>query len=116
MFLDELCNYCLQKRGVTQSFPFDQKTLVLKVGNKMFLLCDVENFTSLNLKCDPERSIELREQFTAIQPGYHMNKTHWNTVSLHMDVSDQFLLELVDHSYDLIFKSLPKKIQHELTN
>ncbi len=114
MFLDELSDYCLKKSGVSQAFPFDDKVLVFKVANKLFLLCDVEEFISVNLKCDPERAIELREQFDAVNLGYHMNKKHWNTIDMNSDVSDELFLELVDHSYDLVFKSLPKKIQHEL--
>jgi|SRR5690606_661608 len=115
MFLDEFRTYCLAKPGVTEHFPFDEKTLVFKVMNKMFALCDVEAFESVNLKCDPERAIELRERYDGVQPGYHMNKQHWNTVTVNNDVSRDLLLELTDHSYDLIVASLPKKVRHELT-
>lgn len=101
-------------KGTSEGFPFDEKTLAFKVGGKLFALLDIDEFTSVNLKCDPEKAIDLREQFSAVQPGYHMNKKHWNTVVLQSDVSDQLLLELVVHSYELVFNSLPKKIQHEL--
>lgn len=114
MFLEELRTYCLAKPGVSEHFPFDNRTLVFKVMNKMFALCDVEDFDSVNLKCDPERAIDLRERYDAVKPGYHMNKQHWNTVSINSDVPDNMLFELTDHSYDLIVASLPKKVRNEL--
>ena len=88
---------------------------MFKVKGKMFALFNVEQFKSINLKCDPERAIELREQFSAVQPGYHMNKKHWNTVVVNDDLSDKEVLKLIDHSYELVVKSLPKKIQNELS-
>ena len=106
----EYREYCLKKPGVTEGFPFDNQTLVFKVMNKMFALCDVDLFTAVNLKCDPERALELRERFPAIIPGYHMNKVHWNTVQLDGSISDNLLRELTDHSYQLIVNSLPKKV------
>lgn len=84
--------------------------------NKMFALCDVDLFTSVNLKCDPERSAQLREQYEGINPGYHMNKTHWNTIEMDGTIPDKLFLELIDHSYELIVNSLPKKLQEELSN
>jgi predicted DNA-binding protein (MmcQ/YjbR family) len=113
MFLDDVRNHCLQKTGVTEGFPFDKNTLVFKVFGKMFALMDVDVFDSLNLKCDPEKAIELRETYQGVQPGYHMNKKHWNTVLLNEDVSDKLLLELIDHSYELVYASLPKKVRNE---
>jgi predicted DNA-binding protein (MmcQ/YjbR family) len=113
MFLDDVRTHCIQKAGVTEGFPFDQNTLVFKVFGKMFALMDVDVFDSLNLKCDPERAIELRETFQGIQPGYHMSKKHWNTVLLNNDVSNQLLVELIDHSYELVYASLPKKVRNE---
>ncbi len=105
-----LREYCLAKRGVEESFPFDEKTLVFKVMNKMFALNGIESDPpSVNLKCDPERSIELRERYNGIIPGYHMNKKHWNTVCLEDDVEDSLIVQLIDHSYDLVVKSLTKK-------
>src|SRR5574343_473128 len=106
--------YCLRKPFVTEGFPFDASTHVLKVGGKMFALSDIDNFTGINLKADPERSIDLRERYMGIQPGWHMNKTHWNTVSIKEDVSDELILELIDHSYSIIYNSLPKKVRNEL--
>jgi predicted DNA-binding protein (MmcQ/YjbR family) len=113
MFLDDVRTHCIQKAGVTEGFPFDQNTLVFKVFGKMFALMDVDVFDSLNLKCDPEKAIELRETFQGIQPGYHMSKKHWNTVLLNNDVSNQLLVELIDHSYELVYASLPEKVRNE---
>lgn len=114
MNIEEYRNFCIQKKGVTEEFPFDQRTLVFKVYGKMFALCDVETFESINLKCTPERAIELREQYEGINPGFHMNKTHWNTVAVHSDVTDNLLFELIDHSYCLVYESLPKKLRLEI--
>jgi len=113
MFLDDLRNHCIEKPGVTEGFPFDKSTLVFKVFGKMFALVDVDVFEVINLKCDPEKAVELRESHQGIQPGYHMNKTHWNSVYLNEDVSDQLLVELIDHSYELVYASLPKKVRNE---
>ena len=110
--------YCLSKKGVTEHFPFDEDALVFKVGGKMYALSSLNGWEkgtpSINLKCDPERAEELRAEFDDIKPGYHMSKVHWNTVSLHGDVTDKMVRELIDHSYDLVFKSLTKKIQTEI--
>ena len=114
MILEEFYEYCLRKPFVTEGFPFDQSTLVLKVGSKMFALTDVDRFESVNLKCDPERSVELRESYFGIQSGYHMNKKHWNTVSVNSDVSIVLMKELIDLSYNLVFQSLTKKERNEL--
>ncbi len=107
-------DFCLTKPGVTEEFPFDENTLVFKVLGKMFALTDVEEFVSINLKCNPERSVELREQFDGITPGYHMNKKHWNTVLTDGSVPENLLVELINHSYELVVKSLPKKLQQNL--
>lgn len=118
MDIQQFLEYCTSKKGVTEHFPFDQDTLVLKVGEKMFLLTSMERWEAgkptVNLKCDPEYANELRERYQGIEPGYHMNKTHWNTVSIGGDVPLKLIFELIDHSYDLIFKSLPKKAQAEI--
>ena len=118
--VEEIREFCLSKKGVEESFPFDNETLVFKVGGKMFCLTslkDWENGTpSLNLKCDPEKALELRAEYDAINPGYHMSKIHWNTVAFHSDVNDQLMKELINDSYALVFKSLTKKIQNELIN
>lgn len=116
MFLEDVRTYCLSKKAVTEHFPFDNRTLVFKVMNKMFALMDVQDFDGINLKCDPERAIELREHYVGITPGYHMNKKLWNTVSTQEDVSDELLIELIDHSYQLIIESLPKKLRDEYSS
>jgi len=107
--------YCLKKPGSSEHLPFDDKTLVFKVGGKMFALCDLEDFTGANLKCDPERAVDLREQYDAITSGYHMNKKHWNTVSAWSDVDDDLFCRLIDHSYELVKASLPKKEREKLS-
>jgi len=115
MDLSQLRDYCLQKQHVTESFPFGPDVLVFKVAGKMFALTGVSDIeTTVNLKCDPERALELREHHPEIVPGYHMNKKMWNTVSLHGTLTDKFIRELIDHSYDLIVESLPKKTRLEL--
>jgi predicted DNA-binding protein (MmcQ/YjbR family) len=107
--------YCLAKRGVTEGFPFDESTLVFKVGDKMFCLMALERVPlSINLKCDPERAEELRAAHEAVEPGYHMNKKHWNTVVLEGDLSTEDICELIDHSYELVIGSLTKKKRREL--
>ncbi len=111
MTFEAFVEYCLQKKSVTDTFPFGPDVLVFKVKNKMFALADVELFESINLKCDPERAIELRERYEGITPGWHMNKIHWNTVLTDGSVPERLLYELIDHSYELVVKSLPKKDQ-----
>ncbi|MEZ4876374.1 MAG: MmcQ/YjbR family DNA-binding protein [Flavobacterium sp.] len=118
MNIQQLYEFCLSKKGVTEHFPFDEDTLVFKVGGKMFCLTSLkewENSTpSLNLKCDPEKAQELRAEYDVIKPGYHMSKIHWNTIDYNSDVNDRMMCELINHSYDLIFKSLTKKLQNEI--
>lgn len=115
MNVEEYRDYCLSKPGTSESFPFDDKVLVFKVMNKMFALSDITVFEGINLKSDPERAIQLREEYPGIIPGYHMSKVHWNTVTTDGSVGDKLLRELIDDSYDLIVKSLPKKVQKELS-
>lgn len=114
MDIETFRNYCLEKHGVTEEFPFDNETLVFKVGGKMFALASVDEFDGINLKCDPEKAMELREKHEGIQPGWHMNKKHWNTVAVDGRISDWLILELIDHSYDLVVGSLPKKDREHL--
>lgn len=116
MNVEELREYCISKKGVSEGFPFDEVTLVFKVGGKMFALTNLDGEPSVNLKCDPERAIELREQFSSIIPGYHMNKVHWNTIFMDGAISDKLLKELVDHSYLLILDSLPKAKREAIIN
>ena len=115
MNIETLREYCIAKPGATESFPFDEATLVFKVGNKIFALADTESRpTTLALKCDPERAMQLREQYDAVVPGYHMNKKHWNTITIDGSVQPSDLRGWIDHSYELILKSLPKAVQAEL--
>jgi predicted DNA-binding protein (MmcQ/YjbR family) len=114
MNIEELRDYCLQKKGVTENFPFGEETLVYKVGDKIFLLAGLTEGNRFNAKCDPERAIELRAEYEEVTPGWHMNKKHWNTVYMDGRLSQKILREIIDHSYDLIFKSLPKKMQQEI--
>ncbi|MCG1036019.1 MmcQ/YjbR family DNA-binding protein [Polaribacter sargassicola] len=119
MHIEQLRDFCIAKKGVTEHFPFDESTLVFKVMNKMFLLTGLTNWekgeAKVNLKCNPEKAIELREEFEGISAGFHMNKKHWNTVLLNTsDVSDDLVIELINHSYDLVVKGLTKKLQKEL--
>ena len=114
MNIEELDAYCLAKKGVTVSTPFDHVTLVYKVMNKMFALTNIDSFKSVNLKCDPEYALELRANHVEIQSGYHMNKKHWNTVLLNSGFDDGKIYELIDHSYNLVVSGLTKKLQKEL--
>jgi predicted DNA-binding protein (MmcQ/YjbR family) len=114
MNIEEYRDYCLAKKGVTEGFPFDETTLVFKVMGKMFALTGVNSFEYVNLKCDPEKAIELREENSGITPGYHMSKKHWNSVAMDGSVDDDLIVELIDHSYDLVVKSLTKALKQEL--
>ena len=108
MNIEKLREHCISKKGVEETFPFDGDTLVFKVKGKMFCLTGLNEPENCNLKCDPEKAIELRQQHRAVQPGYHMNKNHWNTIHYNQDISDPDILNLVDHSYELVVKGLPK--------
>ncbi len=114
MYLDELREYCLSKKGTSEGTPFGPETLVFKVMNKMFAVTGIDNYEFVNLKCDPEYAAELRERYVGIKPGWHMNKQHWNSVMTDGSVPENLFKELVDHSYDIIVQSLPKKVQKEL--
>jgi predicted DNA-binding protein (MmcQ/YjbR family) len=114
MNIEQIREYCLSKSGVSESLPFDDVTLVMKVGSKMFALIDMEGPFSTNLKCDPEEAIELRERYNSVIPGYHMNKKHWNTVMLDGSIPVKLLFEWIDHSYLLVLKSLKKAEQAKI--
>ncbi|WP_439132083.1 MmcQ/YjbR family DNA-binding protein [Polaribacter sp.] len=121
MHIEQLRDFCITKKGVTEHFPFDEVTLVFKVMNKMFALSGLDKWErgeeTINLKCNPEKALELRAAFEGINPGFHMNKKHWNTITVNTsDVSDKMLQELINHSYDLVVSGLPKKVQQELAN
>lgn len=111
MNIEDIREYCLKKNSVTESFPFDETTLVFKVKNKMFALTDIESPLSINLKCDPEKAIELRERYPVVKPGYHMNKKLWNTIDIDGSIDDSLIKKWIDDSYKLIVEKLPKKDQ-----
>jgi predicted DNA-binding protein (MmcQ/YjbR family) len=111
MNIELIREYCLSKTEVTECFPFDDVTLVFKVSGKMFVLAHLEGEHSINLKCNPELAIELRDKYDAVQPGYHMNKTHWNTILVNGTIPDKLLMEWIDHSYWLVVSQLPKMIK-----
>jgi predicted DNA-binding protein (MmcQ/YjbR family) len=109
MNAEEIRIYCLKKMETTESFPFDETTLVFKVKNKMFALLGLDEQLAISLKCDPEKAIELRERYPAVTPGYHLNKQKWNTILIDVTVSDDLLQEWIDDSYWLVIETLPKK-------
>ncbi len=114
--IEEVLEFCLSKDGATESFPFGDSALVVKVGGKIFALINLNSTFWINLKCDPERAIELRESNSVITPGYHMNKKHWNTIQLDGSLSDRLLREMIDHSYDLVYKSLSAQLKLTVPN
>ena len=114
MHIEELREYCLSKQGATEEMPFGPETVVFKVGGKVFLLVGLDQIddVSFNVKCDPEHAVSLREEFEhTVIPGYHMNKKHWNTVYCNRQLNDRRLQELIDHSYALVFQSLPRSVK-----
>ena len=115
MNIEDLREYCLNKKGVTEEFPFGEDTLVFKVLGKMFVLSGLEHQPpKINLKCDPERAIVLREEYDGlIYGGYHMSKKHWNTIEI-SSLPSQFIFELIDHSYDLVVAKIPVKLRNTL--
>ncbi|MBL4568228.1 MAG: MmcQ/YjbR family DNA-binding protein [Flavobacteriaceae bacterium] len=121
MNIEQLRAYCMSKKAATESFPFDENTLVFKVMNKMFALVPLENWErgedTISLKCNPDRSLELRENYESIYMGAYIKNNHWNTVSLFAgEIKDEFLIELIDHSYDMVVKNMTKKLREELQN
>jgi predicted DNA-binding protein (MmcQ/YjbR family) len=115
MNIEELQAYCLSKPGTEETLPFGPDTLVYKVGGKIFLLTSLdEELLQFNVKCSPDKAIELREQYSCVTPGYHMNKKHWNTVVVDGTVSTRLLKEWIDHSYVLIVDSLSKQVRAQL--
>ena len=102
MNIESLREYCISKKGVTESFPFGEDTLVFKTGTKIFALVNLDGDLSINLKCDPALAIELRERYSSVTPGYHMNKKHWNTVLLDGSVPAKLIFSWIDHSYERV--------------
>jgi len=111
MNIEDIRIYCLSKKGVTESFPFDDTTLVFKVLNKMFALLNLKSDHSINLKCDPEEAINLRARYNSVLPGYHMNKKLWNTILLDDSIPDNTIKEWINNSYELVLDGLPKKLK-----
>lgn len=114
MDLETIREYCLNKKGVTENLPFNEDSPVYKVIGKIFLIANLNPPVSINIKCDPERAVELREKYEFVRPGYHMNKLHWNTVELVAGAPDKEILEWIDHSYELVVKGLSKSDQASL--
>lgn len=106
--IEDFRDYCLSFKGVSEKFPFDERTLVFYVMNKVFCLVDIEEFEYCNLKCDPDEALELRAQYEGVKPGYHMNKKHWNSVYFNKDVPVKHFKEMIVNSYDLVAKGLKK--------
>ncbi|MEL6539479.1 MAG: MmcQ/YjbR family DNA-binding protein [Bacteroidota bacterium] len=116
MDIESFRSYCLCKEKVTETFPFDERTLVFKVAGKMFALADVHLFESINLKCDPEKALLLRETYAGVTPGYHMNKEHWNTVSMDGSIPDNLICQWIDDSYNLVVSKLPRNVRDNLAS
>lgn len=114
MNIEELRTYCLSKKGVEEDLPFGPDTLVFKVMDKVFLLTGMGNPLQFNVKCDPEKAISLRDEYSCVKPGYHMNKKHWNTVTVDGSASTKLLREWIDHSYEQVVAGLSKSKQKEL--
>jgi predicted DNA-binding protein (MmcQ/YjbR family) len=109
MDLAQFREYCLSKPRATEGTPFGPDVLVFKVGGKMFALAALDDVpTTVNLKCDPDLALDLRDRYDEVSPGYHMNKKHWNTVEIEGGIPDIDLRKMIDHSYDLVIKKLPK--------
>lgn len=114
MNIEKFREYCLLKKGVTEEFPFDDVTLVFKVMGKIFALTKLNKEFKINLKCDTEQAMELREKYPAVQPGYHMNKLHWNTIMIDDSVPDKLIYQWINHSYNLVIEKLTKAQKKEL--
>lgn len=116
MNIEEFREYCLSKPGTTEELPFGDATLVFKVAGKMFALTDLDHFGSINLKCDPAQALLLRDLYEEVQPGYHMNKIHWNTIHLSGRILDNQLKTWIDDSYRLVVEGLPRVQRQRLMN
>lgn len=118
MEITDIYDFCLSKKGTSDHFPFDEDTLVFKVGGKMFLLATISKWENgkktINVKCDPEKAMEQREEYAAVEAGYHMSKKHWNTIDTKSDMPVMKILECIEDSYELVVDALTKKIQKEI--
>ena len=114
MDIESIRMFCISKKAVTESMPFDDKTLVFKVVGKIFALAALDlHPLRINLKCDPEKAIDLKERFESVQPGYHSNKKHWNTIEVNGEINKEVLYELIDDSYNLVIAKLTKKVREK---
>lgn len=111
MNIEEFREYCISKKGVKETFPFDDTTLVMKILDKIFALANLDGPLNINLKCDPEKAVELREQYDAVKPGYHMSKIHWNTVQMDGSIDLRTIESWIDDSYDLVVSKMSKTKQ-----
>ncbi len=121
MHIDQIRDHCLSKKAATESFPFDENTLVFKVMNKMFLMAPLDKFergeAAITVKCDPEYTIELRDKYESVFAGPYVSNKHWNTLAIYKnELLPKFILELIDHSYDMVVKGMTKKLREELNN
>jgi len=121
MNIEQLRTYCLSKKGTSESFPFDESTLVFKVLNKMFLLAPLSLWDkgedTITLKCDPEYTLELRASYQSIYAGPYVSNKHWNTISVYKgELKPQFIKHLIDHSYDMVVNGMPKKMRKQLND
>jgi predicted DNA-binding protein (MmcQ/YjbR family) len=114
MNIETIREYCISKKEVTESFPFGDDTLVFKTKGKIFAMVNLDGELRLNLKCDPDLAIELREKYSSVLPGYHMNKKHWNTINIDGTAPDKEVFSWIDHSYEVVVKSLPKFKREQL--
>jgi predicted DNA-binding protein (MmcQ/YjbR family) len=116
MNVEEFREYCLMKSGVTEGLPFDESTLVFKVMGKMFALTSLDAAFRFTVKAEPERGQQLKDAYSAIEPAWHMNKTHWIMVTVDKSMDDNLLKEIIDQSYDIVSASLTKKQKEELNS
>lgn len=114
MNIEDLREYCLSFPHTSEGLPFDETTLVFKVVDKIFCLADLETFEMINVKCDPEEAVLLREEYRAVLPGYHSNKRHWNSLIMDGSLPDHLIKEWVKNSYDLVVKGMTKKMQTKI--
>jgi predicted DNA-binding protein (MmcQ/YjbR family) len=115
MNLDQFREYCLHFKGATEELPFDENTLVFIVMGKMFSLCNMLEFEFCNLKCDPEKSLELREYYPEVTPAWHMSKKHWNSVNFNGELNDNQIREWISDSYNLVVEKMSKKLKEKLS-
>jgi predicted DNA-binding protein (MmcQ/YjbR family) len=114
MNTEEYRDYCLSFRSTSESFPFNDTVLVFKVLDKIFSLTDIRSYNGVNVKCNPEKAIELREEYFGVTPAFHMNKRHWNTISVDGSISDKLIKEWIKDSYYIVVSTMPKKKQTEI--